>query len=57
VATFGWDDLELTDDDRARHERAEALTNELMEPAFATLDEAGRMAMLTGLERIGAAMT
>jgi hypothetical protein len=28
-----------------------------MEPAFATLDEAGRMAMLTGLERIGAAMT
>jgi hypothetical protein len=57
VATFGWDDLELTDDDRARHERAEALTNELMEPAFATLDEAGRTAMLTGLERIGAAMT
>lgn len=56
VKTFGWEELEITDDHRARHQRAEELTDELMEPAFATLDERGREALLRGLERISAAM-
>ena len=56
VKTFGWEELEITEDHRARHQRAEELTDELMEPAFATLDERGREALLRGLERISAAM-
>lgn len=56
VATFGWEPVEVTDDDRARWARAEELTNDIMEPAFAVLDDAGRQAVLTGLGRIGAAL-
>ncbi len=57
VKTFGWEDLEVTDDDRARHQRAEELTDELMEPAFATLDGDGQQALLRGLDRISAALS
>ena len=56
VTTFGWDLLELGDDERARHERAEEITDDILEPAFATVDDAGRSALLDGLERIGAAL-
>jgi hypothetical protein len=56
VKTFGWQDLDVTDEDRARHARAEELTDELMEPAFAALDDEGRDELATGLDRIGAAL-
>ncbi len=56
VRTFGWEELEVTDEDRARHQRAEELTDELMEPAFATVDNDGQQALLQGLDRIGAAL-
>ncbi len=56
VRTFGWEELEVTDEDRARHQRAEELTDELMEPAFATVDDDGQQALLQGLDRIGAAL-
>ncbi|MFV0309045.1 MAG: hypothetical protein ACK5OX_15020, partial [Desertimonas sp.] len=56
VATFGWEPVEVTDDDRARWARAEELTNDIMEPAFAVLDDACRQAVLTGLAGIGAAL-
>lgn len=56
VQSFGWEELEITDDDRARHARAEELTDELMEPAFAALDDVGQRALLDGLGRISAAM-
>lgn len=55
VKTFGWDELDLAGDERERHGRAEALTDDVMEPAFATLDDRGREALLSGLQRIGAA--
>ena len=57
VKTFGWDDLDLGDDDRARHERAEEITDDILEPAFATVDEPGQDALLDGLRRIGSAMS
>ena len=57
VKTFGWEDLELTDDDRAKHERAEEITDDILEPAFAAVDEFGRTALLAGLRRIGAALS
>lgn len=57
VATFGWEPVEVTDDDRARWQQAEDLTNDIMEPAFAVLDDAGQEAVLTGLGRISAALS
>lgn len=56
VATFGWEPLELTADDRDKWDQAETLTNDLMEPAWAVLDDAERAAVVTGLERITAAL-
>jgi len=57
VAMFGWEPLELTDDDRDKWEQAEALTNDLMEPAWAVLDDAEREAVVAGLSRISTALT
>ena len=57
VKTFGWEDLDLSDDDRARHERAEEITDDILEPAFAAVDQSGRDALLDGLGRIGAALS
>lgn len=57
LATFGWDaELELTDDDRDAWERAEELTDQLLEPAWASVDEAGRAAMVDGLATISTAL-
>jgi hypothetical protein len=57
LATFGWDgELELTADDRAAWERAEELTDQLLEPAWDSVDEAGRTAMTDGLTTITKAL-
>src|SRR5829696_2451176 len=56
VQSFGWEELAVTDEDRSRHARAEAITDDILEPAFATVDERGREALRRGLERIGAAL-
>jgi hypothetical protein len=54
---FGWDDTpEPTADERARWDQAEELTNQLLEPAFGVLDDAGRSALLNGLEGMKAAL-
>ncbi len=56
---FGWEEAErpaATDDDRARLTRADRLTDELLVPAFSVLDEAGADALVTGLERMEAAL-
>jgi hypothetical protein len=57
VAAFGWEPTGPSDHERERWQRAEELTDELMEPAFAVLDDRGRAAMVTGLANITAAMS
>lgn len=60
AAMFGWaadEVVEITDDDRARREAAEALTDDIVRPAYAVLDPAGRAALLAGLDAIEAAIT
>ena len=55
LAMFGWaadDAVDVTDDDRARWDAAEGLTDELLLPAYAVLDEAGRRALVAGLDRL-----
>lgn len=56
VATFGWEPLTLSDDDTARWQHAEDLTDQIMEPAFAVLDDAERRAVVDGLGRVSAAL-
>jgi hypothetical protein len=58
VGQFGWPDdaVNVTDADRARWETAEQLTDELLLPAFAVLDDAGRDALVTGLDQIEEAL-
>jgi hypothetical protein len=59
AAMFGWDadDAPVIDDEaRARHAAAEALTDDLVRPAYAVLDDAGAQALLTGLAGIEAAL-
>ena len=56
---FGWEADEtpdVTDADRAKLEAAEALTDELIAPAFSVLDDADRRAMVGTLERMQAAI-
>ena len=54
---FGWeDDPPVSDDDRAAWDRAEEVTDELLEPAYARLDDDGRAAFLAGLGRIESAL-
>ena len=54
---FGWEDQPaVSDDDRDAWDRAEALTDDLLEPAYAVLDEPSRVAFLAGLDRIQAAL-
>jgi hypothetical protein len=54
---FGWDDTpEPTADERARWQQAEDLTDRLLAPAFETLDDAERAALLTGLAGMKAAL-
>ncbi len=57
VKEFGWpDDVEIDEQDRARWEQAEELTDRQMDPPFASLDESGRRALLAGLEAMRAAL-
>ena len=54
---FGWEDTpEPTADERARWDRAEELTDTLLEPAFGVLDSAGQEALLRGLAGMQAAL-
>ena len=46
----------VSDEDRARWDEAEALTDRLLAPAFATLDGAGQAALLAGLGAMHAAL-
>ena len=56
---FGWtkaDTSEITDADRAKLAMADEITDRLVSPAYAVLDEAGREALVTGLDRISEAI-
>jgi len=61
AAMFGWTDAddfpEITDDDRAKWAAAEALTDQLVAPAYAVLDAAGRAALATGVDAIEAVLS
>ena len=59
LAAFGWGDDEIpvpTDDDRGRMDAANALTDQLVIPAFSVLDDDGAAALLRGLEGAEAAL-
>jgi helix-turn-helix protein len=57
VELFGWKQSpEITDDDRARHDHAEAMTNDMLAGSFDVLDEAGAAALVAGTEAIHAAL-
>ncbi|CAA9243333.1 MAG: hypothetical protein AVDCRST_MAG20-1857 [uncultured Acidimicrobiales bacterium] len=59
IAMFGWSEDDappVTDEVRSLRAEAEALTDRLVLPAFAVLDDPGQQDLLTGLERIGAAL-
>lgn len=59
TAMFGWDDEEaptVTDRERALLDDAEAMTDRLVTPAYAVLDDAGQAALLDGLEAMEAAL-
>ena len=58
VATFGYaEPPAVTDADRAALVRAEALTDELLVPSFAVLDDAGAAALVAGTDAMYAAIT
>jgi hypothetical protein len=59
LAMFGWSDREavtVTAEHVAAWEAAEALTDRLVLPAYAALDEAGRAALIHGVEQVDAAL-
>ncbi len=59
VGQFGWPDdaaSDVTDADRAKWDAAERLTDELLLPAFSVLDDAGRAALVSGLDQIEGAL-
>jgi hypothetical protein len=59
MGAFGWDENNLptvTDADRKAHTQAEAMTDALIAPAFAVLDDKGRESMLTVLRQMDAAV-
>jgi hypothetical protein len=58
MGSFGWDENNLptvTDADRQAHVKAEEMTDALVAPAFAVLDDKGRETMLTVLRQMDAA--
>ena len=60
IGMFGWTDAdapEITDVEVAKLAAADAITDQLVLPAYSVLDEAGRDALVTGLDRIAAALT
>ncbi len=57
VPTFGWSEVPaITAADRAAYNKAEALTDELVLPAYSVLDDAGAAALLAGLEAMEGAL-
>ena len=56
MALFGWEPIDVADEDTARRARAEEITDDLMEPAFAVLDDTERRTVLDGLARVAAAV-
>jgi hypothetical protein len=59
IGTFGWRDDDapaITDGERSQLAAADALTDRLVLPAFAALDDASRDELVAGLERIAAAL-
>jgi hypothetical protein len=59
VAMFGWSDDDpptITDRERSRLDAAEALTDDLVRPAYSVLDEAGRCALVNGINEIERAL-
>lgn len=59
LALFGYSEDAIpapTDDDRARWDRAEALTDELLAPAYATLSDDQAKALIAGTEAMAAAL-
>ncbi len=48
---------EISDEQRAAWDAAEALTDELVRPAYAVLDDAGAAALLRGLDDMTVALT
>ena len=57
---FGWpaDYMpEISDEQRAAVEAAEVLTDDLVRPAYAALDDAGAAALIRGLDDMAAALT
>lgn len=58
VALFGWpDQLDVTEDDRAKWDAAEALTERLLAPSFSILDEGARRALVDGAHTIHHALS
>jgi hypothetical protein len=59
-SAFGWgeDDVpHVTDEDRARQQQADQLTDRLLAGPYSALDGAAREALVTGVERMSAAIT
>jgi hypothetical protein len=59
LGLFGWTEGDAptpTDEDRAALAEAERVTDRIVAPAFAVLDDDGAAALLGGIERIGAAL-
>ena len=59
MASFGWSDEEIpevTDSDRSKLRDAERLTDDLVLPAYAVLDDSGAAALLAGLDSIQQAL-
>jgi hypothetical protein len=57
-AAFGWGDEPpvVADEDRANYERAEALTDRMVLPAYSAVDETGAGALVAGLTAIAPAL-
>jgi len=59
LAMFGWpvDDVpEISDEQRAAVDAAEVLTDDLVRPAYAVLDDAGAAALVRGLDDMAVAL-
>ncbi|MDH5291859.1 MAG: hypothetical protein OEY41_17830 [Acidimicrobiia bacterium] len=57
VATFGYAETPaITDEDRAKHNAAEELTDQMVLPAYSAVGEAGAAAILAGLAAMEAAL-
>lgn len=58
VELFGYTEpIEVTDEDRQRHESAEAMTEQMLVPAYSVLDVDGAAALVAGTDAMFAALT